>query len=298
MKFLNAMTTLPLTSSILVFYFGLEGAFAFSAPESRQFIQIRNPLAFQQQQLPSSFVSSWPTWVLETNGDLNKIPDTDGFVSPASIDEMWQPVDLRQPELRVGLGLHVRNGMIRHVLPALDVSFDGNHRNRGLCSVPRAHSWLEFGAFSYDNWNDFELVLATRKKDDDNETSEWTRLSVCDSIQECIDSGVALLTEKEDLPEDLGDGSHLVHVLVSGVVPVECPKVGSEVRVMLKEKGDESGEVAGTLQVKISSTMAGSASEYLPNAYKPLFEDESLRREAYAAFKKRLESKKERKHEA
>jgi len=108
------------------------------------------------EKLPSSLVSHWSTYLLEfheedSNNNNNnnnnnneqqqqqstykwmKIPDENdtnnvnnenndgGFVSPASIDELWVPQDLQLPFYRVCLGLHVRNGMIRHVLPALDM---------------------------------------------------------------------------------------------------------------------------------------------------------------------------------
>lgn len=73
----------------------------------RQFIQLTNPIGGVEQSLPASFVQNWPTWVLNKDGCLHKIPDDEGFVSPASIDELWQPVDLKRPELRLALGFHM-----------------------------------------------------------------------------------------------------------------------------------------------------------------------------------------------
>jgi len=84
----------------------------FSVPNPeimpRQFIEITNPLDTKaENKLPSSFVSNWPTWILDSDGKLSKIPDDGGFVQPASIDELWQPVDLIRPDLRLAVGLHV-----------------------------------------------------------------------------------------------------------------------------------------------------------------------------------------------
>ena len=62
-----------------------------------------------QSRLPSSFIESWPTWILDIDGTITRIPDAsdDGFVSPTSIDEIWQPIDLEPPKMRLALGLHV-----------------------------------------------------------------------------------------------------------------------------------------------------------------------------------------------
>ena len=64
-------------------------------------------LPSQPSRLPSSFIESWPTWILDQDGSITKIPDDNGFVSPASIDEIWQPIDLKPPQIRLALGLHV-----------------------------------------------------------------------------------------------------------------------------------------------------------------------------------------------
>jgi hypothetical protein len=76
--------------------------------EPRQFIQLTNPINTRvQQSIPASFVGDWPTWVLDEEGNISKIPDDEGFVSPTSIDELWHPVDLVLPTLKLALGLHV-----------------------------------------------------------------------------------------------------------------------------------------------------------------------------------------------
>ena len=95
--------------SIQSFFFRLVISFS-SSPEiiNREFIQLTNPINTRvQQSLPASFVRDWPTWVLDKDGTLTKIPDDEGFVQPASIDEVWQPVDLKRPSMKLALGLHV-----------------------------------------------------------------------------------------------------------------------------------------------------------------------------------------------
>lgn len=75
----------------------------------RAFIDLVNPIDMEAapQKLPASMVAYWPTWVLDKDGKMVHIPDSDGFVSPSSIDELWQPIDLQYPEMRLAVGLHV-----------------------------------------------------------------------------------------------------------------------------------------------------------------------------------------------
>jgi len=232
----------------------------------RAFIQLSG-----QDRLPAAFVASWPTFVLEQDS-LIKIPDTNGFVEPTSIDELWHPVDSMFPSATLAVGLHVRHGVIRHIMPALDLSFDGLHRNRGLCSVPRAHTWVDFSATasSSSSWQQKWQLIASKRKLGDEEWEE-----VCSTYIGDIESAVLHIAR---ISESIhGDGSQIIHI------PLEEPfvglKTGIEVRVHLMSPEHE--EPLAALQVVASPTAAGSESEYLPDAYKPLFEDMSLRRHAY-----------------
>jgi hypothetical protein len=232
---------------------------------SRPFIQLST-----HDKLPTMFTNNWPTWVLERDS-LTKIPDTDGFVNPISIDELWQPLDLKIPDAQLAVGLHVRDGVIRHILPALDLSMNGGcHRNRGLCSVPRAHMWMDFHPAS---WQHCQLVASLRKHGDD----EWE--TVCSTPIRAIEDAVQQIVQVSDAV--LGDGSHIIHIPLE--TPFEGVKTGTEIRIQIIEEN----EALASLQVSVSQTEAGSESMYLPDAYKPLFEDESLRRPAYMEMLKR-----------
>jgi hypothetical protein len=204
-----------------------------------------------------------------------------------------------------------RQGQIRHVLPAVDLTLGishGAHRNRGLCSVPRAHAWVDFTSTSLDEWNQYRLCVASRKhnNNDDND-NDWNEVAASTGTQIGAALERAMLYLAQTPPDDLGEGSHIVHVLLlnadmngnnnndvdnnNDTVVVECPTTGSELRVTLEQQQQDTTTTTsalGILQVAISAGMAGSESEFLPDAYKPLFQDETLRREAYMEFKKRL----------
>jgi hypothetical protein len=266
---------------------------ALSTPQtSRQFIELTNPLksgsSSSSDLLPASFVSNMPTWVLLLDDDdssrWTKIPEDGGLVSPVTVDELWQPLDLKSPDLRLAVGFHVRHGQLRHVLPAIDLSYlGGTHRNRGLCSVPRAWQWMDFPAMMAGAVRECSLQLQTRTATDSDE-EEWSTLLQLNSIEDSVNKIITALAEEP--PEELGDGSSIVHVIIcEGDSVVECPKPGNELRVLLLE--DDS--VVGALQVRVEKTAAGSESEFLPEAYQPLFRDESLRRPAFTESKKRME---------
>jgi len=258
----------------------------FSASSARQFIEISNQIKETTDRLPSSFVENWPTWVLDQNGEFMKIPDSDGYVNPTSIDELWLPIDLKQPDIRISLGLHVKDGVIRHIMPAIDVSFNGKHHNRGMSSVPRAHKWLDFRSKIIYDWNKFKLTI-THKKTDDEDDEAWLNLGsdLPSEIKDPLETAVNFITGNP--PEELGSGSHIIHVIIGEYK--KCPTTGYDLRVLLSNSKEP--EFIGLLEVKTTAAVAGSTSDYLPEVYQSLFQDESLRREA---FKKFMDRKKER----
>lgn len=257
-------------------------AFSAEARQQRQFIELVKAVSLPNDRLPASFIGNWPTWVLNEDSSWTKIPDDDGFVAPTSVDELWQPVDLKSPQCKLAVGLHVRDGTIRHVLPAVDLTLDDNqHRNRGLCSVPRAYQWMDFASLALGGGLDVcKLVLQSRAK----EETTWSTIDLLESVvHQSINRAVDALCDNP--PADLAQGSCVINVLCENAIPQELPKVGSEMRALLLE---EDGTTLGALEVTVAATAAGSESDYLPEAYKPLFGDESLRRPAYAEMKRRM----------
>jgi hypothetical protein len=152
---------------------------------------------------------------------------------------------------------------------------------------------------SLDEWKQYRLCVASRKQnedddDDDDDDDDWIELAASTGTQIGDALERALLCLAQTPPDELGEGSHIVHVLLNesdnnnDIAVVECPTTGTELRVTLEQK---FGDIApGILQVAISASMAGSESEFLPKAYKPLFEDETLRRDSYTEFKERLQN--------
>lgn len=276
-----------------------------SEPEvmSRNFIEITN--LNRKESIPASFIERWPNWILETDGTLSRIPDETtgdgvGFVTPTSIDQLYQPIDLKRPNMKLALGIHIRSGQIRHIMPSLDIYYsEGMHRNRGLCSVPLAYNWVDFGSInSMGDNNRYELRISTKKRVDgrEEEVGEgWNQMfSLPGNVMTAaIERTIVCLAEADS--DDLGSGSHIIHVALDEATAFEIPKTRNDLQATLVEIGDDGEEDVdvGILEVAIVATMSGSESEYLPDAYKPLFADESLRNPLYAKFQKRKEKREE-----
>lgn len=276
-----------------------------SEPEimTRNFIEITKSNGNgSKESFPASFMERWPTWVLGTDGSLSKIPDKEsggiGYVTPTSIEQLYQPIDLKRPEMTLALGIHVRSGQIRHIMPALDISYgNGLHRNRGLCSVPLAYSWVDFGYVnSLGDYNRYELRVASRKRvagSDEEGNETWEQLSSLPGnlISKAIERVIVCLAEVDT--DDLGSGSHIIQVALDDSKVLAMPKTKNDLQATMVELGDEGEQdnVVGILEVTVVTTMSGSESEYLPDAYKPLFADESLRNPLYSKFKKRKEQR-------
>lgn len=305
------MLTRPLLLLLLALFVDPTAAFSSSAPGgpassndtpepeleavSRNFIEITN--FGVGESLPSSFIERWPNWFLESDGTVHKIPDEDGFVNPTSVEQLYQPIDLKRPEMKLALGLHVRSGQIRHVMPSLDVSYsNGQHRNRGLCSLPLAYTWVDFGYFnSLSDYSRYEFRVSSKTHVPANEPEEpFTKLFDLPGtmITKAVEKAIMCLAETDC--EDLGSGSHILHVALEGSQIEEIPKTKNILQATLVELAADAGEQdlnIGILEVAVVTTMSGSESEYLPDAYKPLFEDESLRNPLYAKFQKRKQER-------
>jgi hypothetical protein len=260
--------------------------------KARQFVEITNGGSIRDR-LPASFIRNWPTWVLEENGNLIRIPDEEndaGFVSPSSVDELWQPVDLKRPQMKLALGFHVRSGVIRHIMPAVDVSYDGSYRNRGMCSVPRAHTWMDFSKLFLGDWEHFQMQISSRKQ---GKEKKWEKLasSTKTSLGKAVERATVCLAESA--PGKMGEGSHILHVVLEDSLALETPLTCHDLRVTLTddtfEADDSEGVELGVLEVAVAATMAGSESQYLPDAYLPLYSDETLRNPRFSIFKERKE---------
>lgn len=189
-----------------------------------------------------------------------------------------------------------------------------------MCSVPRAYKWIEYSLGLAGEWHTFGLEAQIRKVpqgDDDDEEGGWQSMAL-------LPPGTSVLAKTmdqlqyalaEDPPAALGEGSHIVHALLRPVeeedgnnspMSFEQPISGHEICVTLcedevdfgdtkivvtptvsQQNSDPTTSSGGILHVQVEATMAGSESEYLPEAYKPLYHDLELRNPRYQRYQER-----------
>jgi hypothetical protein len=241
----------------------------------------------------------------------NEMTASSPFVNP---DTLWHALDLQPLKMSAAVGLHVRHGRVRHVMPALDLYFhdsskDGDatrdhsqrqrriHCNRGFNSVPRAHAWLDFGAYlASSSMQDIACRLETRSPSSiiDEAKDDWTTLQVLPLVSEMI--SLALEALATDAPASMGQDSAVVHVvLVSNnhtATSNPCPvRTNSQVRVVLEhgvvhddniDTAQEARPVAMVGGLLHASTAAGSESDHLPDCYAPLYTNLAHRRRAFS----------------
>jgi hypothetical protein len=117
---------------------------------SLDYIKINAPGRQREQKIPTSFVTSFSKWIVN-DGKLQPIVEQEalaqGWVDPISFEEVWLPLDLPAPEQRPAIAALTKDGSIRCIMPALDISVKDlsgiTWRNRGLCSFPLARVWMD-----------------------------------------------------------------------------------------------------------------------------------------------------------
>eukprot|EP01038_Epipyxis_sp_PR26KG_P014243 gene14243-19111_t len=101
------------------------------------------------QKIPFTLTTSWPVWTFEQDKVLSKVEsplEGEGWVNPSSYDSLYFPSDLPMPLTRPALGVVLANGVPRYIMPSLVMTLetpDKVWRNRGLCTLPRACSWID-----------------------------------------------------------------------------------------------------------------------------------------------------------
>jgi hypothetical protein len=116
------------------------------------YITISAPGRERKQRIPTSLVSSFGKWIV-SDGSLRPIIETEGlaqgWVDPISFDEVWLPLDLPSPQQRPAIAALIKDGSIRCIMPALDISVQASGQtwwNRGICSFPLARVWMDLNS--------------------------------------------------------------------------------------------------------------------------------------------------------
>lgn len=236
------------------------------------------------QSIPNDYIFSLPHWHLDAKARLERLQTEaldGGWVNPYSLDQFWVPEKIPEPKARLALSALVKDGMLRCVSPALDSFARAEStlwRNWGLCSVPLATVWLDYAFIPLQSLRlsayateEPDIIGMPRKK----QLQKWKTLHEGIDIQPAINALIELIA---DPPPEILTGFHIVTVPLCDV-EVSLPGDDTEVRVFLTEypepiklvdlAGIDAG--AGLLSFTAKAVASGKDSEYLPEAYRPLF---------------------------
>eukprot|EP01035_Chromulina_nebulosa_P017154 gene17154-22668_t len=282
----------------------------------------------QAQRLPIGSTKQWNTFtyniltksldVVESDNGLDEII-TNGWLNPVTYDKLFIPSDLPSPIVTPALGIVVVHGTPRYIMPSIITALstaDKTWRNRGLCSLPRAISWIDLFAPFVPPLNNIRLSLYAkvmndvRFLEDQDGITAWTSMIGTSNIQNslvkfddeddtCLEIEPTLLEFKNHLSNlDLTtldplrkEGYHFVDVPISDPTVKEGTikrLYGTTIKGYLSDFTEPQRlleiedpdtldtEPCGELSIELQKVGAGGTSKYLPQVYKDLYEEGNI----------------------
>lgn len=276
--------------------------FAFSRNVDGMAInQIKIKGQINLEQLPISMTKSFATWTFE-NSILGRVEDENsdgaGWISPSTCDQLFLPSDMPLPKCQPALGIGVVNGLCRYVMPSVILTLetpDKKWRNRGLCTLPRAVSWIDlFGPFCPPT---DKLTLSyfgqyapdVRFLEDQDGTSAWEALG--GPAQKSDFEIAEILEDFKDQFRDpkfdvLRDGYHFVDIPMNSRTFLPLPRYrlkaflsdfADPIRLLgLEDPNALDLEPCADLDIYCKVVSPARDSKFLPEAYLDLFDEGNL----------------------
>jgi len=240
-------------------------------------------------------------------GSGTGISDANSFVDPTGTTELWWPADISRLQVRPALDVIFRSGTPSYVAGGLDVrvppqaSVDKQEwRNYGLNSQPLARQWTEFSIAVEVGYRVETFLGQVRdvsegtdaSNEDEGIFAEWERFipkvkqtkQSSEQMQGALENLGVFLSGMDDT-SPLRSGFHVLSIPTEHEW-TDLPVLGedeeykfasiatslSDVEALLKEHEDVVAmSTSSVLQVVVKKITAGSESEYLPDAYRPLY---------------------------
>ncbi len=160
-----------------------------------------------REKLPQILVRGWRQWQVSPSGLLEiptPGPDSE-WLDPRHTDELWLAQGLALPQAEIGLQFMIKAGEIRCIMPSLTTHLqvgDRSFYNRGLRTLPLAHTWTNFVGLQLGS-----LVLhAFHRATDDDPWQTWAPQQGPDAALRQL---IRIIAEG---PAPLQQGFHLVSV--------------------------------------------------------------------------------------
>ena len=240
---------------------------------ARQDIRLIN--AASVERLPLVLMQRWRQWLVEAHRlhEIKTLASGGGWLDPRHTDELWLPQGLPAPDAELGLQFMIKAGQIRYLMPSLTTALScrgTTYRNRGLRTLPLAHTWTNFTGLQLAR-----LKLHGFVREDADEP--WRRWCEPLPLDPALSAIIPVLAEG---PDALKDGFHLVSVpLTQAVTP---PNPDWELGLLLADGDDlhelldEASPPCATLRVTCCATARLSESFSRPEVYADLIDSESV----------------------
>lgn len=263
------------------------------------------------QTLPAQYVNSFQRWSItgESDGNLSlealegasgRLDQNNGFVNPTSTTELWWPSDISNLQVRSTIEILFQSGSPAYASGGLEVrvppksSADGiEWKNHGLNSQPLARQWTAFNFVVEPNFRVESFI--GRRVEEGSAEPEWEEISAgeaSEQMRKALETLGIFLSGIDDT-SPLATGFHIVSIPTE-VEWTDLPELTEDPKsddgkmetyalIALGTAEPDSKELltmesdlvamtaSSILAVQVSQTEPGGESEYLPEAYKPLY---------------------------
>jgi len=172
------------------------------------------------QQLPGSYVNTFPRWTVERTVDdsisVSRMIGSGGeqsieqFVDPTSNVDLWWPSDLKKLQVRPSLDILIRGAVPAYALAGLevkvpaDVSMDEQEwKNFGLNCQPLASQWSAFEiaaetGFRVETFYGISTDNGEEKEENNTAEIDWKYIASDSSDKSCTENEMETLKAKAE----------------------------------------------------------------------------------------------------
>ena len=164
------------------------------------------------EKLPLVLVKSWAQWHVDATGlcEVETTSSAGDWLDPRHTQELWLAEGLDLPQAEIGIQFMIKGGELRCIMPSLVSTLiidDQIYRNRGLRTLPLAHTWTNFAGLQLGRLRLHSFVRTTSKAS----WEQWIEPVALDAALSAIIPIIA------DGPEALSQGFHLVSTSITTV---------------------------------------------------------------------------------
>ena len=226
------------------------------------------------EKLPLVLIKGWRQWHVEATRlcEVETASSPGDWLDPRHTQELWLAKGLNLPQAEIGVQFMIKSGELRYIMPSLISTLDLGgeiYRNRGLRTLPLAHTWTSFTGLQLARLRLHSFV----RTESNSPWEKWLEPVGLDSALSAIIPIIA------DGPEELSQGFHLVSTpIIQAPQPLQPDHEyglvladGEDLETLLELEVPP----CACLKVKSCSTAPMSESYSSPEVYQALIQAET-----------------------